>query len=120
MAQIALFTNDYRAIGHIDTELRIAHKSVKQMTHQLQVPPAWTYDESIINQIFKYNRDNPEESVTHLEIQTTDTNLRYTISFDDFCDKAYMQAWRQNKNHMQYVCLLTHWSHNQFNQMKLF
>lgn len=120
MAQIALFTNDHRAIGHIDTVMRIAYKSVQQMTHQLQIPPAWTYDESIINQILQYNRDEPDESVTHLVIQTTDTKLRYTITFNDFLAKAQMRPWRQNKNEMQYQCLLEYWSHNQFNQMKLF
>ena len=119
MTQIALFTNDHRAIGHIDIKNRIAYKAVQQMTHQLQVPPAWTYDENIINQILEYNREHSDNTVLHLIIQTTDTKRRYMMSFDEFCDKAYRQAWRQNKDQMQYVCLLEHWTHNEFNQMKL-
>jgi predicted transcriptional regulator len=120
MAQIALFTNDYRAIGHIDTVERIAYKSVQQMTHQLRKPPAWTYDESIIEQILEYNRDNRDNAVTRLIIQTTDTNLRYSIDFNHFLDKAELVNWRQNKNQQQYRCLLQYWTHNKFNQMKLF
>ena len=120
METYALWTNDDRAVGYIDVNERIAYKKVSQKSHQLRIPPAWTYDESIINQILLFNKDSNHDSVLKFVIDTTDTGRKYSISLQDFMLKAYKQAWRQNKNFFQYVCLLKYWTHNEFNQMKLF
>ena len=120
MDHIALWTNDNRPVGYIDVEQRIAYKKVSQKTHQLQIPPAWTYDKSIIEQILTFNKDNDHRSVLKFVIDTYDTGLRYTISLSDFMQKATRNTWRQDRSQYQYQCLLKFWVHNEFNQMKLF
>ena len=51
MRIIQLHPNDGRKVAALDTDNSTVYKQVKGGTNMLRKPPAWTYDEAILNYI---------------------------------------------------------------------
>lgn len=125
--KIPLRTNDGRIVGEIYAfEQTISvYKKVRQSSHMLQKPPAWTYDTDIIDEVEKflhYWRINENQYAScEFVIETTDTNRVYRIAHKDFLTTAYRMPWRQDPTQHQWVVLLKYWSVDGISeQLKLF
>ena len=120
--KLSLRTNDGRAVATLDTATAIVHKRVHAASHMLRIPPAWTYDESIITQVHDWWVRTEREPV--FVIETQDTGKTYRITWSEFHRRSYLMPWRQDKRQMQWVVLLKHWhvdgEKERSEQLKLF
>ena len=117
--KINLFTNDGRPVAVYETFNKIVRKEVNQQTHQLKIPPAWTYDESVIQGVIDYVQDVDTLRQIKFVIDAVDTGKRYEISWEGFQRHAYKMKWRQNARFQQYAILLIHWKETDLNRRQL-
>lgn len=140
LEETELRTNDGRVVAywrvpkppvHIDPSplSPIVYKKVRESTHKLQIPEAWTYDDALITQVNdlikirerKYaaviatlgniKKADHLYGIAHPKfvIETTDTKKVYWITYDEFNNAAYPMKWRQDHAQVQWVVLMKHW-----------
>ena len=106
--KLSLRTNDGRAVATLDTASATVYKKVNAGTHMLRIPPAWTYDNNIIQQVHDWWVRTGREPVFVIEAQ--DTGKTYRITWEDFHEVAYLMRWRQDSRQEQWAVLLKHWT----------
>ena len=117
--KINLFTNDGRPVAVYETFNKIVRKEVNQQTHQLKFPPAWTYDESVIQGVIDDVQDVDTLRQIKFVIEAVDTGKRYEMGWVTFQKYAYKMKWRQNSRYMQYCIPLQYWKETDLNRQQL-
>ena len=120
---ITLKTNDGRPVATYETFNKVVRKEVNQETHQLKYPPAWTYDESIVNQVRRLyainHGDLTEMNEIKFIIECIDTGKQYEISWEAFEKHATKMPWRQNPRYSQFRVPLEFWKETDLNRRQL-